>query len=269
MTLRPIVPMLLPADAPRATEFGKKPETMWVAPTDLLVDEEYQRDINRRSMALIGRIVAGFAWRKVKPPIVVRVDDGLHVIDGQHTAIAAATLKIPKIMVFVVEAVSAADRADSFVAHNQDRITMSPLDIYRAKVGGGVPDALAVAKVCKAAGVRLRVLSKHITPKIGDCAAVSVVSSLVARRGPAAAESVLKALVKGGRAPISRAELVAAETVMFGPDPLSVDQLARAVTDLGDKGVQAAHVTAKTDRVAVQIPLADKYRRTAMRLARD
>jgi hypothetical protein len=35
--------------------------------------------------------VANWDWRRFKPPVVARTATGLEVIDGQHTAIAAAS----------------------------------------------------------------------------------------------------------------------------------------------------------------------------------
>ncbi len=62
-----------------------------VKPSTLLVDERYQRGLSERSIKLIRKIVSEWDWRAFKPPVVVDVGAGLEVIDGQHTAIGAAT----------------------------------------------------------------------------------------------------------------------------------------------------------------------------------
>ncbi len=183
-SLRPIKPLTLPADVPRATDFGDTPQRVMVDPLELLVDDEYQRDINRKSHALIVRMCGRFRWAKYKTPTCVRVDDKLHVIDGQHTAIAAATLGIKKIPVDVVDAATGLERADAFVAHNRDRLGMTPFDIHRAMVAVGDPAAKAIETTCRAAGVRIiRVLNKMVTPKVGDTAAIGMLGQLVKRRG--------------------------------------------------------------------------------------
>jgi hypothetical protein len=115
--LRAIKPMVFP-DLTPATEFGPKPVAKWAAPTSLMVDGTYQRDLSDRSIRLIRRTIEGFRWNRYKPPIVVQTGPAtLHVIDGQHTAIVAATLKIPEILILIVEADSLDERARAFVGH--------------------------------------------------------------------------------------------------------------------------------------------------------
>ena len=64
----------------------------WIAPTDLLVDATYQRDLSERSIRLIRKMIENFNWNRLKPPIVVQVGPAsLHIVDGQHSAIVAAT----------------------------------------------------------------------------------------------------------------------------------------------------------------------------------
>ena len=271
ISLRPIVALSLPPEAPRSAEFGDKPERVWVAPTELLVDDKYQRDLNRRSFQLIARMVAEFKWRKFKTPTCVRVDRRLHVIDGQHSAIAAATLAIPKIPVDVVDASSALERADSFVSHNRDRLGMTPFDIYRALLGAGDPHAKAIDLVCRDAGVRLiRVLNKLITPKIGDTAAIGLLGQLVRRRGAENATRAMAALVRAGRAPISAAEIAAAEDVMFIGESrlkLTAEELATAARELGTEGVIKCNARAKTELTTAKVVLAAAYRRAARKKA--
>lgn len=69
------------------------PTMLWVKPTELCVDETYQRTLSRKSMSLITKIVQGWDWTHFKPPIVVKDEerDLFFVLDGQHTAIAAAS----------------------------------------------------------------------------------------------------------------------------------------------------------------------------------
>lgn len=106
-TLRRIEPFggILPKELPQL-KLGQDPEIRWVNPASLMVDESYQRDLTERSVRLIRNIILNFAWRKYKCPIVVEVGPNkeLHCIDGQHTAIAAVTLRLPAIPIFIVEA---------------------------------------------------------------------------------------------------------------------------------------------------------------------
>ncbi len=89
-SLRAIEPMALPGVEPGPIA-GDMPRLEWGDPTTLWVDETYQRNISERLVKLIRKIVAEFAWRRFSPPKVVPVDGRRHVLDGQHTAIAAAS----------------------------------------------------------------------------------------------------------------------------------------------------------------------------------
>lgn len=246
--LRRIEPLAIP-DAPSGVDLGARPELRWVAPSSLLVDEAYQRGLGRRSLRLIKELVHSFAWRKMKPPIVVEVEGGLHVVDGQHTAIAAATLQVPEIPVFVVEAATVQERAEAFVGHNRDRIVMAPLDVYRAKVAAGDPDAVDVEAVCRRAGVRLRQINQNAKILAGDTMAVGTVERLVKRRGVIRARMVLEAFVKAERGPISAPEIDAVEAIMVvGRPSLSPELMARAIHALGDHGVIRSKMLAASER---------------------
>lgn len=248
--LRPIEAIPYPEGiAPAPVDLGQRPELRWVAPTSLLVDEGYQRDLGKRSYGLIRAMMQNFAWRKMKPPIVVEVGSGLHCVDGQHTAIAAASIKVPQIPVFVVGAASLGERADSFVAHNRDRIVMQPLDIYRARIAAGDEEAVDCANVCQRAGVRIRQIQPGGKIMVGDTGAVGTIQRLVRRRGVQKSRMLLEAFVVGGRGPITPAEIDAAEALMIVLRPTTTtEQLARVVRALGDRGVMEAKMKAMAEQ---------------------
>ncbi|MDB5584867.1 MAG: hypothetical protein JWR80_10043 [Bradyrhizobium sp.] len=246
--LRRIEPIPKIEGMSRASDLGQRPELRWVDPTSLLVDEGYQRDLGKRSYSLIRGMMQGFAWRKMKPPIVVEVGDGLHCVDGQHTAIAAASIGVPEIPVFVVGAASLGERADSFVAHNKDRIVMQPLDIYRARIAAGDPDAVDCANVCQRAGVRIRQIQPGGKILVGDTGAVGTIQRLVRRRGVQTSRNILQAFVTGGRGPITPAEIDAAEALMVVVRPdTTMEQFARVVRAIGDRGVIESKMKAMTE----------------------
>lgn len=238
---------LIDGDMP-SPELGQTPELRWVSPGSLMVDEAYQRDLTKRSRSLIRKLIENFAWRKMKPPIVVDTDSGLHCVDGQHTAIAAATLRLPEIPVFVVGAATLRDRADSFVAHNRDRIIMTPMDVYRAKVASGDPDAMDVHNVCRRAGVDLKIISPNGKTMIGDTMSVGTIQRLVKRQGVIKSRMVLEALVQGGRAPIGAAEIDAVEAAMLLVRPATtVLEMASTIRVVSDRGVIEAKMTAASE----------------------
>ncbi len=247
--LRAIKAMKFPDLKPASFE-GERPSLMWVAPCDLLVDATYQRDLSDRSIRLIRRLIENFAWNRLKPPIVVQAGPAsLHIVDGQHTAIVAATLGIPQIPVFVVKADTLDERARAFVGHNSDRITVSPFDIYRALLASGDPDAVDVDNVCKRAGVRVRYISPSSSIAEGDTAAVGLIRAMVRRRGVIPSRKVLQCLVKARRAPISAAEIMAAENIIcVERKTVDLETLTTVIRIEGTEGLNKAHAKAKTDR---------------------
>jgi len=215
MALRRIQPIEIPrltlAEVPTA-----EPRIEWVSPTELLVDEAYQRTLHERSINLIRRLVANWDWRRFKPPIVVKTEHGYEVIDGQHTSIAAATRTFPRIPVLVVDAAEMVDRAAAFLGHNRDRLAMTPMQLYFAAVAAQDPEAMAMDRVCRAAGVRML---KYGRPnyKVGESVAVGAIRSLVNRCGEEAAITVLRALVEGKSAPVELIHVKAAEALIVWP----------------------------------------------------
>lgn len=238
------------------------PELTWAAPTDLMVDATYQRELSNWSIKLIRKLVETFAWNRLKPPIVVKTGPAsLHVIDGQHTAIVAATLQIPKIPILIVSAESVDERARAFVGHNMDRVSVSPFDIFNALLAAGDPDALDVANVCRRANVRVRKISPQSLVAEGDTAAVGIIRNLVKRRGVMKARMILQALSMAKRAPIAAAEILAAEAILMRPAAPSVETLAAVVRIDGIAGLNAAHAKAKTDKIPIYRALIARWER--------
>lgn len=259
--LRKIKPISLAGLKPSAIG-DVLPELAWAAPTDLMVDATYQRHLSDRSVRLIRKLVESFAWNRMKPPIVVKAGPAsLHIIDGQHTAIVAASLGIPKIPILIVAADSVDERARAFVGHNRDRVAVSPFDIYNALVAAGDPDALDVANVCQRAKVRIRLISPSSAIAEGDTAAVGMVRALVKRRGVMKARMVLQALSLAKRAPISAAEILAADAVMAASQPPSVEALSEVVRIDGYEGLLAAHGLAKQKKIPVYRALQERWER--------
>lgn len=245
--LRKIAPMEFP-DLAKIGDLGRKPKLVWVEPTQLLVDGTYQRDLSRQSVRLIREIIKSFAWNQLKPPIAVEVASGYHVIDGQHTAIAAASIGVTALPIFVVEAETVIERANAFVGHNKRRLNISRLQIHRAMVAAGDEDAMDVANVCRRAGLNLR-HKNGVNSKlnIGDCAAVSTIESLVQRRGVIRARQTLELLVKAKLAPVSEAHILAAD-YLVGDSDVPWDDLCAAIRIEGEGVIARAIPIAKTER---------------------
>lgn len=201
-------------------DVGDEPRFSRVDPKALLVDETYQRNLSEQSIRLIRRIVSEWSWTAFKPPVVVETDTGLHVIDGQHTAIAAATHPgISEIPVMIIKADAQTDRAEAFVRHNRDRIQISQTQLHFAMVAAGNDEALTLQQVCERAGARiLKQPPAQGRFKVGDTMAIVALRGLVNRRHAKGAREVLQACVEGQLAPVSANALKAVETLLFDPE---------------------------------------------------
>lgn len=223
MTHRQIAPIAIngfePGGTPRA-----EPIFEWVDPATLLVDEGYQRDLSERSLRLIRKIIAGWDWSRFKPPVAVMTDAGLELLDGQCTSIAACSHPdIALIPVMIVEAKQREERAAAFIGHNRDRIAVTPTQIHIAALVGGDEDALAVDRVCRAAGVTiLRVPSKS-GYSVGETLSVTAITALIRGRGEAGAELVLKTLVCADVAPLTQLHIKAADLLLHTDEYREID----------------------------------------------
>lgn len=258
MTLRRITP--IPHPGITTPNLGPKPEVKWVAPTDLYVDDTYQRGLSRRSGDLIAKMIRTFAWNRMKLPTVVRAEGGLHVIDGQHTAIVAATLKVPEIPVFIVLAEKLDERARAFVGLNTDRISVAPLDIFNALVASGDPAATEVKNVCIKAKVRLKFNNQSTVVAEGDTMAIGTIRQLVSRRGNMVARQILEMLVKAKCMPISAAQIKAAEHIVcVERRGVDLEKLARIIRIDGDAGLRSAMSHSKIAKVPLWRALAARW----------
>ena len=78
------------------------------------------------------------------------------VVDGQHTAIAAAMHPdVSEIPIMIVPADSRAAQANAFVGHNRDRLNITPMQMHFAALAAGDEDAMTIDQVCQRAGVKM------------------------------------------------------------------------------------------------------------------
>jgi hypothetical protein len=233
------------ADAP-------EPVVARARPGDLFVDETYQRNLSERSVALIRKMVSAWNWSAYQLPLVVRVDGVLHVIDGQHTAIAAASHpSIDTIPVLVVEGADVAARAGAFLGRNRDRIIVTPNQLhYAAVVAGTDEDAVTVDQVCRRAGVRiLKFPPGRAWFKPGDTLAIGAVYALVRRRGAMGARKVLEACAKARLAPVPASFIKAVEDVLLEQRRGDLEDVA---TLIRAPGIELA---AKKEAAASEVPV--------------
>ena len=194
----------------------KMPVFSYADPTTLLVEGEYQRELSKASITLIRKIAAGFNWLHVKPPVCARSNGKLCVIDGQHTAIAAASRKIPKIPVMIVEAVEMETRAGAFVAHNTNRLNITPMQLFHSRAAAGDKSARLAKRVCSNAGINLlKAYRGNNDWEIGDSVAFRAIEKMANRRTFDEAVRALRVLVAAKRAPAQQHEIMAVEAILY------------------------------------------------------
>lgn len=187
-------------------------------PTVLRIEASYQRDLSKKSLQLIQRIIAEWDWAKFKTPICAQTPAGLFVIDGQHTAIAAASHpEIKQIPIMIVEAADVERRAAAFVAHNRDRVTMTPAQILYGEVTAGDKDARGVLGAVQRAGgsVPRSPIGKR-DAKPGQVTAVGDIRAIYKAFGPATLERIVRIAVLSKHAPVSLTMLRSIRAVVTG-----------------------------------------------------
>ena len=204
-SLRNIVAIQLPAGVKPNAVAAEPPAVRMVKPTDLRVEAIYQRGLSGKSLKMIRKIVAGWDWAKFKPPVCAETADGLVVIDGQHTAIAAATHGgIAQIPVLVTKTPFVEGRAAAFVSHNRDRLAMTPAQIFYGEAAARDGSAMAILECVTRAGATI---PRHAVgvkiAKPGEISAVGIVRKMFKSAGPTALTRALKIAVLAQVAPIS------------------------------------------------------------------
>lgn len=245
------------------------PEVRLVNPSLLLVDDVYQRSLSENSIRLIRRIVTGWDWARFKPPVCAEVEgEVLEVIDGQHTAMAAATHPaIDIIPVMVVRAETTADRARAFVGHNKDRLNITPMQMHFSALAAGDEDALTVQQVCEKAGVViLRNPPAQNRFKPGETLALSAVRGLIGRHGARGARLVLEVLANAKAAPVSADGIKAVEALFYEEEyagTIEAEDITSTLIRMGPEALKQARVFHASHKVPVWRGLAvTLYRNT-------
>lgn len=230
-----------------------------VDPTTLFVDGSYQRDVGERGIRQIRRIVEGWDWSKFRAPVCAyaELEDGaavLFVLDGQHTAIAAASHpKIERIPVQIVEAADVAAQASAFIGQNVDRLGVTKLQLHQAALVAGDEDALDIQQVCDRAGVRM-LLTNNGSYEPGDTVAIVAISALVKKHTAMKARQILEVLAKAKLAPIGTPQIKAVELLMTDPDYCDQFEPEDLTREIETAGKTAEH-DAKLFSVARKVPL--------------
>lgn len=217
--LRPIRPLTLNGVVPNE-DVGIVPEFRMVDPAKCYVDESYQRNLSRGSLRLITKIVKSFEYRNMKPPILVRYkEDCYKVIDGQHTLIAAITHPSVKLIPAFVypEDVEVTKQAETFISHNQNRLSVSPFQLFHAKVVAKDASSVAIHDLVTSNGMRIP-KSTSIVYEVGDFVALYQLEKDIARYSFNQIDVVLALLGRARLAPVNRSYYLALMEIVWGSE---------------------------------------------------
>jgi hypothetical protein len=247
----------------------------WIEPAKLFVEQDYQRALGENSIAMIRRIVAKWNWAHIKPAICVREGKQLFVIDGQHTAIAAASHGgVAKIPVMIVDAKTIGDRAKAFISQNRDRLALTPMHMHFAALAAGDEVAIAVDQACRKAGVTILKFGRGPAGvyRTGETFAVGIITRIVRTSGVNAGARVLKVLIEAKRAPLAAHEIGAVAILLLDAQYKSrVDafDLATAIRSRTIDEWKATAATLKSKGTPARIALATALLRSLLKEARD
>ncbi len=255
--IRPIAPIGISGLEPQAPPTGM-PIFELVTPTDLYVDPAYQRNISEKGSRQIRRIIEGFDWVKFKPPICAYAEyDGqtiLKVLDGQHTAIAAASNPhIDKIPVMIVEAETTVAQAKAFIGQNIERLGVTTLQLHQAALAAADEDAQTLELVCSRAGVKvLKTTNAYTGTGTRQTIAIKQIEAMISRRGPKLAREILEVLANAERGPLTAPQIKAVELLLTDEeycDKITPEDLTDSIVDLLFTAEDEAKLFAATHKV--------------------
>jgi hypothetical protein len=204
--VRPIIPITLPKGVTPAKLALDRPDVRMIRVADLQIETAYQRSLGPKSIRLIQRIISGWDWAKFKPPIVSEAEDGrFNVVDGQHTAIAAASHpQIAFLPCVVVDAPTVQARAASFVAHNTDRVAMTTHQIFIGRAAAGDEVAADLLRIIEANGAMVpKWIPKKGEASVGEIIGIGNLEEIYRSSGPLNAARAVQAVVRAHVKPAS------------------------------------------------------------------
>lgn len=266
MSLRTIQAAQFPDVEAKAAE-TPRPAFIEAPIAAMRVDEAYQRNLSERSRRLIKKLYEHWDWRAYKPPVAVLIGEEYHLIDGQHTAIAAASRGEVTLPIQLVEAGEVVGRAEAFVKHNRDRLNVTANQLHHALVAAGDEDALTIAQVCERAGARvLRNPPAKGVFEVGDVLGIGTLKGVVNRRYALGARRVLDVCMRARLAPISAVAMRAIEFILFSEEHVGEfadEDLADTLRLMGPAGAERE---AKLQSAEFAVPL---WRGLALALIRN
>ena len=220
--LRPILGLEFKGLTPADVTQSKFPRLEWISIDLLLINGAYQRSLSKMSLQSIRRIAENFNWARLKALSVTPVEGGyFEVVDGQHTAIAAATHgEIEELPCLISTSRDLSQRAGDFVGLNKDRVAIHPLQLYRAELAAGEEIATEVDQGVRWGGGRVVSSTSAAELRPGDCCAIQGLKSLAKTGGPAYVKRVVALAVRAELAPLT-ANMIGALRALIWQDEFS------------------------------------------------
>jgi hypothetical protein len=166
------------------------------------------------------------------------------VVDGQHTAIAAATHgSIDSLPCLVLSTVTMAERSAAFVGINHDRLALTPHALWRGKVAAGDEVANGVRAALEISGAQLAATFSTYAPAApGSLSCIAALTKIHRDFGGDVLADVLSIAVDARLAPISAAVLRALTDLRTADRPTGKARLTAAlrVLDTPDFMLKAA-----------------------------
>lgn len=227
---------------------GAAPEIQFLEPRQLVINEDYQREVSNAGRRQIKKMAQHWDWASFKAPSVARTEDPnlFEVVDGQHTAIAAATNgNIPFLPCLVMDAETLSQKAAGFLGINRSRIALTPAAIYTAQVAAQDGDAIAVECAMSDAKAHLLALPpSNGAYMVGDTMAIGTMLTITKARGQSRLTALLRIGVGARAMPISSCLLKALDIAL--PIDAMPDVTNRIVAVLGGQGVSRLEMIAKS-----------------------
>jgi len=225
--LRPIdatgfTPIKTPAETPA-------PQLQWIKIEQLVVDDDYQREITNDRRKAIRQIAENFDWRYFSTVMVSPIEGGLYaVIDGQGRTTAAKLCGMESVPCAVIIATKA-EQARAFAAVNGAVVVVRPLQRFKALVAGGDPEAMKIKALADRAGVIIAASAggvRHKRARPNETFALDVIRRGVAKYGEQTMEIALRACAKscGATGGHIRHQMIAAVARVLHDEPSWRDQ---------------------------------------------
>ena len=177
---------------------GPAPMLQWIKVSDLVIDDDYQRDLGRGNWAIIRRIASRFSWSMFSPVFVAPVEGGKYaIIDGQHRVHAAHLCGFEEVPCQIVQ-MTKDEQAKAFAAVNGSVTKVTVWNILRAELASGADWAVNLREVVEGCRCVLAVSNKSANAKqVGEIFAVGGMRKLMDRFGADALGDALL-LVRNG-----------------------------------------------------------------------